>query len=140
MNVTSCEDIMALVQSPDGTVSSDLIHVILPNICSIIESIPTMNVSFEERIFYDHCCDPIPTMILNRTVNSNNESLIEDVCSYMQHNRNVQSEYLYHRMCVTTGILHVGVFGSPVYHLLFSIGFFTIILILLFVIFLSKRN
>ena len=142
MNVTSCEDIMALVQSPVGTVSSDLIHVILPNICSIIESIPAMNVSFEERVFYDHCCDPIPTMILNRTVNSNNEShpskLIEDVCSYMQHNRNAQEEALYREICVTTGILHVGVL-SPAYRLLTfiilsilsPIGFFANILILL---------
>ena len=141
MNVTSCEDIMALVQGPSA-VSSDLIHVILPNLCSIIESIPAMNISFEEKIFYDHCCDPIPTMILNRTVSPNNESnpsqLIRDVCSYMQHNRNAQEETLYREICVATSVVHVGVL-SPAYRLLTfiilsilsPIGFFANILILL---------
>ena len=142
MNVTSCEDIMALVQQPSDSISPELIHVILPNICAFIDSIPALNVSFEEKIFYDHCCDPIPTMILNRTVSANNDSnaaqLIKDVCSYMQYNRNSAEEKLYRQICVTAGSISDGVL-SPAYRLLTfiilsiltPIGFFANILILL---------
>ncbi|XP_066935106.1 histamine H2 receptor-like [Clytia hemisphaerica] len=141
MNVTSCNDIMKMVQ-PSGTVSADLIHVILPNICGIIDSINASMVTFEERIFYDHCCDPIPFMILNKTVNINNEThpeqLISDVCNYMHHNRNQQEEALYQEICLNSSTNNSSVLNPAwrlltfiILSLLSPIGFFANVLILM---------
>ncbi|XP_066935107.1 D(1) dopamine receptor-like [Clytia hemisphaerica] len=140
MNVTSCNDIMQMMQ-PTGSVS-ELIYVILPNICGIIESINASMVTFEERIFYDHCCDPIPFMILNKTVNPNNEThpdiLIRDVCNYMKDNRSPQEEQLYRDVCLSANHHAAGVL-NPAWRLLTfiilsvltPIGFFANVLILM---------
>ena len=57
-NITSCDDVLQQIQPT--RVTSDLINIILPNICGIINTINTTAQSTDEKVFYHYCCDPIP--------------------------------------------------------------------------------
>ena len=123
-----------------ASIASNLIHFILPQMCSAIDTIPAANVTTEEGIFYKHCCDPIPTMVLNKTVNhivevTDTKKLISDVCWFME-SQNSTNESLYHELCngdENSGIMHPSYLLCTfiILSLLSPIGFFANALILL---------
>jgi len=135
LNVSSCEEILLLAgHQTSGSMASNLIHVILPQICSVIDNIPSVNLT--------HCCDPIPSMVLNRTVFPMNDTdptkLIGDMCSYIESQNNTHSEPLYKELCmygdtITTGVMHTAyrLLTLIILLLLSPIGFFANALILL---------
>lgn len=141
MNITSCEDLLRLF-SPTESMSY-IIHVILPQMCGLIDTIGA-NVTKEEELFHNHCCNPIPTMILNRTVHFYGENetttdvIVRDVCNYMSANPYTREEKLYRELCVNATIMSRGIL-NPAYQmltyiilsLLSPIGLFANMLILL---------
>lgn len=141
MDITSCEDLLRMF-SPSGSMSY-IIHVILPQMCDIID-IMAANITEEEKVFHDHCCSPIPTMILNKTVQfyapneTNNDAIVRDVCNYMSAHPTTRDELLYHDLCINSTTLSGGVM-DPAYQLLTyillsllsPIGLFANLLILL---------
>ena len=104
MNVTSCNDIMRVVHPSQSVPSVDLLREILPNLCQIIKHINDSLVTFEEQIFYNHCCDHMPFTTLNKTGiyedETNEQHFLHDVCHYMRTNGTADEERLYQEICL----------------------------------------
>ena len=137
----SCEQLMREVHVVEKLTPA-IIHFILPQICGLIDRMDP-NITVEEMKFHNLCCNPIPSIIMNKTVDisgnlTDKSTLIRDVCRFMSEkgsgmgpgDKQFQDQYCVPNITdVVTS--NYRVLSYILIGLLSPIGFFANILILL---------